>query len=84
MTDTARLNELIEKSGLKIGYIAKRLGLSRYGFSRKRDNLAEFTPSEINALCDILHITSIEDRFSIFFSEKVDAKSTNCVPAQPA
>ena len=84
MTDTARLNELIKESGLKVGYIANRLGLSQYGFSRKRDNLSEFTPSEINALCDILHITSLEDRFSIFFNEKVDAKSTRQAPAQPA
>lgn len=84
MTDTVMLNKLIKESGYKVGYIAKCLGLSTYGFSRKRDNLSEFTPSEINALCDILHITSLEDRFSIFFAEKVDAKSTSHAPAQPA
>jgi hypothetical protein len=76
MTDTERLNELIQQSGYKLSYIAKRLGLSTYGFSRKRDNLNEFTPSEINALCELLNITSLEDRFAIFFAQRVDVKST--------
>lgn len=76
MTDTARLNNIIQDSGYKISYIAKQLGLSAYGFARKRDNLSEFTPKEINALCDLLHITKLEDRFAIFFAEEVDEKST--------
>lgn len=69
MTDTARLNDLIQKSGFKLSFIANRLGLSAYGFARKRDNLSEFTQSEINDLCDLLHIDSIEDRFAIFFAK---------------
>lgn len=76
MTDTARLTQIINDSGLKQAYIANRLGLSSYGFARKRDNLSEFTPTEINTLCEILRIDSIEDRFAIFFSPKVDGEST--------
>lgn len=76
MTDTARLNEIIQKSGYKISYIANQLGLSPYGFARKRDNLSDFTTREIDALCELLRIDSIEDRFAIFFAKKVDAKST--------
>lgn len=72
MTDTARLNQLIKASGYKLSYIANRLGLSDYGFARKRNNLSDFTSSEINKLCDILHIDSIEDRFAIFFAQQVD------------
>lgn len=67
MTDTARLNAIIQESGFKLSYIANHLGLSAYGFARKRDNLSEFTQSEIDSLCDLLHIESIEDRFAIFF-----------------
>ena len=84
MTDTNRLNEMIKKSGYKVSFIAKELNLSPYGFSRKRDNLSEFTPSEINKLCDILKISKLEDRFSIFFAEEVDGKSTNDEALQPA
>lgn len=76
MTDTVRLNAVIEDSGLKLSYIADHLGLSPYGFARKRNNLSEFTPTEINKLCALLHIDKIEDRFAIFFAEKVDGKST--------
>lgn len=77
MTDTARLNDIIQRSGYKLSYIANRLDLSSYGFARKRDNLNEFTASEIDILCELLGISSIEDRFAIFFAKKVDAKSTD-------
>ena len=76
MTDTAMLKEYIERSGLKQSYIAEKLGLSSYGFARKRDNVSEFLPSEINALCEILNIQSMEDRFAIFFTQKVEPKET--------
>lgn len=77
MTNTAMLNQKIADSGLKQSYIANRLGLSSYGFARKRDNISEFTQSEIDILCEILKIDSIEERFAIFFSKTVDAKSTD-------
>lgn len=69
MTDTARLNQIIKESGLKLSYLANQLGLSSYGFARKRNGLSEFTPTEINSLCGILHIDSIEERFAIFFAQ---------------
>lgn len=76
MTDTGKLKEYIEKSGLKQAYIAEMLGLSSYGFARKRDNLSEFTATEIDTLCKLLHINSLKERFSIFFAKDVDLKST--------
>ena len=72
MTDTLLLQKYIDNSGLKQAYIANKLGLSSYGFARKRDNLSEFLPSEIDALCDLLHIESVDDRFAIFFAKKVE------------
>lgn len=76
MTDTAMLKEYIERSGLKQSFIAEKLGLSSYGFARKRDNYSEFLPSEINALCEILNIQSMEERFAIFFAQKVELNET--------
>ena len=81
MTDTERLVEIIRKSGYKMSYIAQCLDLSPYGFARKRDNISEFTPTEINKLCELLKIDSIEDRFAIFFAQEVDGKSTGRVTA---
>lgn len=69
MTDTMKLQEIIDRSGLKQAYIAEKLGLSPFGFARKRDNKSEFLPSEIDALCELLHIDSIEERFAIFFAK---------------
>lgn len=77
MTDTGKLKEYIEKSGLKQAYIAEMLGLSSYGFARKRDNLSEFTATEIDTLCKLLHINSLKERFSVFFAKDVELKSTN-------
>ncbi len=71
MTDTVKLQKYIDRSGLKQTFIAERLGLSSYGFARKRDNKSEFLPSEIDILCDLLKIETLEERFAVFFAEKV-------------
>lgn len=76
MTDTIRLNGIINARGLKYSYIANYLGLSPYGFARKRNNLSDFTATEIDKLCELLHIDDVEDRFAIFFAQQVDGKST--------
>jgi len=67
MTDTQYLDEIIEKSGLKIGYICKNLGITPKTFIEKRANRSEFTASEIKRLCEILKI-STKDREKIFFN----------------
>lgn len=73
MTDTKLLKGWIKRSGLKQEFIAEKLGLSSYGFARKRDNLSYFTASEIDVLCDLLFIDKLEDRFAIFFAKDVDS-----------
>lgn len=76
MTDTKELQNRIDASGLKQEYIASYLGLSSYGFARKKNNESEFKPSEIDALCSLLKINSIEERFAIFFKPKVELNET--------
>lgn len=73
MTNTELLNEKIDKSGYKKSYIAKAIGLkSAFGLAKKIRNETEFKPSEINALCKLLKIDSLEEKDLIFFVEKVD------------
>lgn len=71
MTDTVKLRELISKSGLKLGYIANQLGISRFALSNKIQNRTEFRVSEIVKICEILCI-DYDSREQIFFAHKVD------------
>jgi len=64
--DTDLLEYYIEKSGLKITYICKALGITEMSFKRKRNNQTEFKVSEMYILCDILKIPE-KDRQKIFF-----------------
>lgn len=68
MTKTSLLEKYINDSGLKKSHIAKELGLSRYGFSLKCNNKAEFKASEIEILCNLLNIGT-KDRMAIFFAK---------------
>lgn len=71
MTDTVKLQGYIDRSGFKQKFIAEKLGISSYGFALKRDNKNEFLPSEIDILCDLLKIETLEERFAVFFADKV-------------
>lgn len=73
MTNTALLEKAIEASGLKKSYIAKAIGLkSAYGLAKKIRNESEFKATEINALCELLRIESLEEKERIFFAVEVD------------
>lgn len=76
MTDTKKIRRLIKENGLRLSYIAEMLGLTTYGLSRKINNINEFKSSEISALCEILQITSLEEKEILFFAKVVDLKST--------
>ena len=63
MTDTFELEKQIRKNGLTKKQVASELGLSEQGFLLKMQNETEFKASEIQKLCDLLHLP---DK-SIFF-----------------
>ena len=69
MTNTELLEKKIHDSGYKRNYIAKAIGLkSAFGLSKKIKNESEFKASEINALCNLLKIESVEEKEAIFFA----------------
>lgn len=73
MTNTKLLEEAIKNSGYKKSYIAKAIGLkSAFGLAKKIKNENEFKASEINALCKLLKIDSVEEKERIFFANEVD------------
>ena len=63
--DSALLEDYIDKSGYKIGFITDQLGISRQAFDQKMKNRNKFRVSEVYVLCDLLKITP-EDKQKIF------------------
>lgn len=68
MTNTDLLKEKIEKSGLKIGFIADFVGISRQLLWKKINNLTPFNQYEIDKMCEVLRITSLKEKEAIFFA----------------
>lgn len=77
MTDTVELNKRIRNSGLTKSYIAKKLGITLYGFQKKRENRSQFTAEEIKILCELLSINTLREKERIFFADKVDKTPIN-------
>lgn len=55
--NTKLLQQKIKDSGLKMGFIAEKLGRSRQALSDKIQGKTEFLPSEIRILCELLHLS---------------------------
>lgn len=60
--NTELLQKKIKDSGLKMGFIAEKLGRSRQALSDKIKGETEFLPSEIRVLCELLRLTDEERR----------------------
>lgn len=73
MVDTQRLNDRIDRSGLKKYYIASKIGLTTYGLQKKITNQTQFKANEIEGLCIVLQIETLEEKEKIFF-QRVLAK----------
>ena len=71
MIDEIEMEVAILRAGYKKSKLAKRLGLSQVGFSRKLRNKSEFTASEIAKLTFLLHLT-VEEQQMIFFKRQLN------------
>lgn len=72
MTDTLLLKEKIESSGLRISFIANKLGIERTTLWKKVNNERSFKQNEIMQMCELLRIDSLEEKERIFFATDVD------------
>lgn len=68
MTNTSALEEKIRGCGMKKSWIAKKMGLSQTGLWKKMRGEREFKISEVQTLCDLLGINTIEEVSKIFFT----------------
>ena len=69
VTNTSMLKDIIEKSGLKIGFIADFMGVSRQLLWKKINNQTPFNQYEIDSLCEVLRITSLRTKEAVFFAK---------------
>ena len=72
MTNRKLLEKKIKESGLKLGFIAEKLGISYHWLKRKINGEVPFKAYEIKILCDLLGITDLQEREEIFFAENVE------------
>ena len=68
MTNTKLLNQYIVNSGIKKGKIASALGVSYNALWQKTNNKRDFKASEIQILCEMLGIDSLQVKEEIFFA----------------
>lgn len=69
--DLELLNKTIEDSGIKLGALCEKMGLTYQGLKYKLDGERPFKVSEANSLSDALHL-STEQRERIFFTQSVE------------
>lgn len=63
--DSALLDEYIQKSGYKVGFVVEKLGISRQAYFKKKSGTVPFRASEVYVICDLLRIPK-EEQDKIF------------------
>ncbi|WP_148464864.1 helix-turn-helix domain-containing protein [Peptoniphilus harei] len=76
MINTKELNAIIDSSGLKRGFISRKVGITRAALYNKINNKTEFTANEIAKICSVLNINDSDKKNEIFFANYVDKKET--------
>jgi len=75
MTNSAKLEEIIRKSGLKRSAIMEQLNITAYETLRaKIENRRDFKVSEIEKLCAVLGLDR-DQREAIFFAHNAESHS---------
>jgi hypothetical protein len=69
--DVVKLNDIIDKKGIKKGHLAKRCHMSGQHFSNclNPEHPSEFKVSHAQTLCEELGITDPRERSAIFFAD---------------
>ena len=69
MTNTALLEEYIQKSGKKKGYLAEKAGMSLAWFRACSTNKGEFKESQMHSLAQELNIEDPPTFMAVFFAQ---------------
>ena len=66
MVNTKLINDTIQEKGLKLKFIASKIGISSTALRKKIDNAYEFRVSEAVKLCEVLGLDGIQLKNNIF------------------
>lgn len=77
MTNTAMLERLIKDSGLKLSFIADKLGITRQALYKKINGLAQFNGPEIKIMCELLKLNTWAKIKPVFFADEVNKNAYN-------
>ena len=66
MVNTQLLDEKIKASGLRVGFIVDKIGISRQAFDKKRKGKTSFRVAEIYVISDLLNLND-ESKMKIFY-----------------
>ena len=72
MTNTNLFKKKMKDKGLKQMYIAEKIGITSYSLSLKINNKNDFKSKEIQKICELLSINTLEEKDKIFFGKQVD------------
>ena len=76
MTDSEKLKAIIAERGYELRNVAELMDLSAKELQLRVDKRKEVRSGEVAALCEILDISSVEEKRDIFFTNEDDLKST--------
>lgn len=76
MTNRKLIEDAMNRKGLKKGFVADKLGVSRATFWALLSGKTEFKASQIKALCELLDIDDSETIAAIFFAPNGALKAT--------
>lgn len=68
MINTELINETIEKKGIKLKFIAGKIGISSTALRKKINNVYEFKVSEAVILCEVLGLDGIRLKNDVFLT----------------
>lgn len=76
MVDTLRLRGHIRRSGYKLGYVARVVGVSPNTLHQKLENRTDFKMEEARRLASLLEL-SAHERDACFWAARVDKQKKN-------
>lgn len=75
MTNETLFRQIVDASGVKLSFLAEKMGISYQALLNKMHNKSEFTVFEASVYQSVTHCTN-EQRDAIFYTQNVACEAT--------